>query len=98
AAVLIVLLQHVENPDDETLLRFGQRLEALRVAHRPRRKPPLSHRLWCEAEELVDVEAEQPREPFENEDGHPPVPNFVSKHCLLRNTERASQLRLRHPS
>ncbi len=38
------------------------------------------------------------REPFENEDGNPPVPDFVSKHRLLRNTERASQLRLRHTS
>lgn len=69
------------------------------MAHRSWRETPFSDRLlWGEAEELVDVEAEQPREAFENEYGNWPIPDFVSKHRLLRNTERASQLRLRHTS
>jgi len=69
-----VLLQQVEDPDDEALLRYGQRLEAL-AGHRSRREPAIPDRwLWSKANELVNVQAEQLRKSLENQDGNLPVP------------------------
>lgn len=62
------------------------------MAHGSRRQSPLpAAGLRDETKELVDVQAAQPRESFENKDGNSPVPDFVGKYRLLRTpSARAS--------